>query len=394
MAALIRWWAAVVAVVVIALAAAWVASCGRLVGLGGPVVPLARIHVQVNGDVGPLVPSWAAGRAPQLRVALVWGAQWQPEPFCIVTPASDAGDAVLKTGCPDSFGFVASRVGADAPVAADGTATFDLTSLPAADVMVGDVTARVAYAGVMVYDDRNGNGTLDLHEGDHHGEGEGRNGPGQEVPSADAGHSPEDDIVYGASFISMTLPDRRVAFREGGFNANIAFYPRAGCPDPPQGFSVLSTGGFSQADGFAAALKGQLPQEDPAACGAATPDSTVITIAVQPPEPIKQAACIPRDNGSTTQYRSPPTKSPDLAHLTWACVPLPHLPGDDGGTAASDVTQLVIAGPPSASCKSLSHIILKGCRDDPTCPAPGQNGGDGWDYSKTPPSWWPCPGSP
>jgi hypothetical protein len=386
MAALIRGGrraAIVVLLPALASAAMAAASCGKLVGFGGPVTSLATVQVQVTGDVGPLVPDVAAGGTPRLRVALVWGLQWLPEPLCLLPPDTDAVAAVVAAGCPDILGFVPSRVAADAPLAADGTATLELLTLPAADVMVGDVTARVAYGSIYVYDDRNGNGTLDLYEPPDFHE---RHGP----PVADAGVPPGTDIVYGASFVSMTLPDQRLAFREGAFNASVAFYPRAGCPDPPQLFSILSAGGFSLADAITAAATGQLPQEDPATCGTATLDQTVVTFAVQAPDPIKQLRCVPQTADGTTLYRQPPRRSPDLANLPWACTSLPRLPGDDGGVpdGSVDLTnepQLIIAGPLDAECMNIWHYVLRGCSDGPPCVAPW-----GLDDGGVP-DWWPCP---
>jgi hypothetical protein len=386
-----------------AAALGWVASCSKLVGFGGPAVPLAQIHVQVTGDFAAVQAPWTQGDTPHLRVALVWGAQRMPEPLCILPPESAAATTVLQAGCPDIFGFVPDRVGADVAVTPGTPATLDLMTLPSADVMVGDVTARVAYGSLYVYDDRNGNGTLDLHEPPRrHDEHE------NPTLTADAGIVPTDDIVYGASFISMTLPDQRVAYREGTFNAAVAFYPRAGCPDPPPRFSILGAGGFSRETAIAAALQGQLPPEDPASCTEGTLDATTITITLQAPDPIKQLACaVDSSGGGTTRYRAPPAESPDLANLPWACVGLPRLPGDDGGMggggmgdggmgdgdggAAADVVQLIIAGPPGAPCRSLTHYTLRGCDSDPLCETPV------WDFTtpkSPPPAWWPCAGSP
>jgi hypothetical protein len=374
----------------LALAAGVAASCGKLVGLSGEVTPLATVRVQVTGDVGPLVPDSGAGVAPRLRVALVWGQQWLPEPLCLLPPESDAGAAVAAAGCPDALGFVPARVAADAPVAADGTATLELLNLPSADVMVGDVTARVAYASVYLYDDRNGSGTLDLWEPP---EGQGRG-----APVADAGTAPDVDVVFGASFVSMTLPDQRLSFREGAFNADVAFYPRAGCPDPPPQFSILSAGGFSLEEALVAAALGQLPPEDPATCGAATLDEAVVTFPVQSPETVKQLRCPPRGTAGMTSYRRPPTDPPDLANLTWACLPLPHLPGDDagvvedGGVDVSGMQQLVIAGPPGMECRQLWHYIPRGCRNNPACALPTWQPDDGGVSASWP--WWPCPPTP
>jgi hypothetical protein len=377
MAALTRGGLAVVVAVAVGLLAGWLASCGKLVGLSAPVTPLAQIQVEVTGDLGPLVPPEAAGDTPHLQVALIWGALWLPEHFCILPPESDAAAAVIAAGCPDSFRFVPSRVAANVAVAPGVPTTLDLVSLPAADVMIGDVTARVAYGSLVVYDDRNGTGTLELEHHTFH------DVDGGTDTGDDAGPPRDHDIVYGASFVSMTLPDQRVAFREGAFNGNVAFYPRAGCPDPPAGFSVLAAGGFSAADAVVAALQGQLPQEDPATCATATLAAQVVTIPLQAPDAVQQVVCEVNGSGGTTRYREPPLDSPDLVNRAWACVGLPHFGEDDGGTG---VVQLVVASRPEETCKRVTHFILSGCDNDPTCATPT------WPSSPSPPpTWWPCP---
>jgi hypothetical protein len=188
----------------------------------------------------------------------------------------------------------------------------------------------------------------------------------------------------------MTLPDQRVAYREGGFNANIAFYPRNGCDPPPVRFSILSAGGFSQSDALLAFLQGQLPAEDPATCGVATLDQAVVTIPLQAPTTeLTELSCTVNDTGGTTNYSqapaTAPTPTPDLSGATWACVGFPHIPGDDAGVVSGQ--QLVVATAPDP-CQSVTHYTLRGCDNDPGCAAPS------WDVTATPPSWWPCPTTP
>ena len=394
-------------------------GCGKLQGLNTPVTPLARIQVQVTDPDSVL-----QNNSPQLRVALVWGAQWLPEPFCVAPPEEfppvvfppdgnpPSLDAVVANGCPDNFRFVPARAGADVPIQPDATATIDLINLPGADVMVGDLTARIAYASLVVYDDRNGNGILDFHHPPHHQSHEEHYNPG--TPDTR-------DHVWGASFISMTKPDQRVAFREGGPpGANFAFYPRIGCPDPPPRFSILSAGGFSMASYLAAAAEGQLPAE--ASCGAATLDESVVTIRLSAPFapagpagdagtdddagvngdagaagdagtqveinwPLEELACTDPESGGTTFYVKPDTR-PDFTN-PWACVGFPHLPGDTAGVTSGQ--QLVTASPPDGPCQGVIHYTLRGCDNDPNCPAPG------WDSfvpPATPPDWWPCSTTP
>jgi len=373
------------------LACLGLAGCGKLVGLNTPVTPLAQIQFQVTGDFTSVQRADTVGQAPSLRVALVWGAQWQAEPFCLWPPSdvlpppqSPGVQAVVAAGCPDSFRFVPDRDDADIPVTPGVPATITLVNLPSADVMVGDVTARVAYASLIVYDDRNGNNTLDFHYPPEHR----RNGEPPVVE--DAGPPATLDIVYGASFISMTLPDQRVAYREGTFDTSatgVAFYPRYGCGAPLPGFSILSAGGFSQSAALAATLQGQLPEEDPTTCVEATLEQAVVTIPLQAPAGLlTQLACGVNDGGGTTYYYKPPATSPDLTDLPWACVGFPQIPGNDAGVSIG--TQLVVASSSSAACQSVYHYTLRGCDTDPNCSTPS------WDVTATSLTWWPCPTTP
>jgi len=365
-------WAVVTAVSLVA--------CGKPVGLNGTVTPIAKLQVQATGDLAAVAPGGSVDALAGLRVAVMWGMPWQPEPFCVLTPESPEVAAVMDAGCPDNFRFVPDRPAADAPLTASLGATLDLVDLPSADVMVGDLTARVAYASFILYDDRNGNGALDLR----HPPRRRRHG-NQPVPEDDAGATGPRDQIYGASFISMTQPDRRLAFREGAFNAKQAFYPRKGCDQPPHGYSLLSAGGFSPSEALATALQGEFPAEDPATCAATLPNDRV-EIPVQLPEGLSQLACTVTDSGGDTTYREAPKDPVDLTNRAWACAHFPHLPSDDAGVP--DGWQLVVSTPFSDACKGLAHYTLRGCDNDPACATPG------WDFTNTPPAWWPCPNTP
>ena len=359
------------ATVIRAALAASLAGCGNVSGFGGSVPPLATVRVQTAGDFASVqVPG---SGAPALRVALVWGAQRLPEPLCILPNSDPKIQAVIAAGCRDPFGFVPDRVAANAPLVADGTATLDLFDLPAADVMVGAVTARVAYASIMLYDDRDGDGTLTL--------GRTIRLPGRDNGPPDDPALSTQDRIYAASFASMTEPDTRLAFREGGFDETAAFYPRSGCGDPLPGFSLVSASGFSAADAVAAAAAGQLPREkDPTICREQSTDSTV-TLTFRPPAELQELACEERATDSSIRYREPPADPPDFTNRTIACAPVP----DFGSGKANGMIQLAVSGSSSASCVGLTHFVLRGCRNDALCELPQ------WNITATPPSWWPCP---
>ena len=358
-------------------------GCGKLQGLTDNAAPLVTFNFVVTGDIAPVRPAGVDSERA-LQVALVWGEQWLTEPFCILPPENSDAATVIGRGCRDAFGFVPARVGADVPVTVGVPTTISLRDLPSADLMVGDITSRVAYASLVLYDDRAtdggmGDGTLDLalpHRLPSAGPG-----PPQ-VDTPDSG-----DIIYGASFLTMLAPDspsaippdQRTSYLEGSFTPS-GFYPRPGCSDQPlPGFLVLSAGGFPSPT-LAQIESGNLPPEDPATCTHGLPADTTITIAVQPPATVEEAGCMERTDDSSTRYRQPPfDNGPDLTPFATACV---HLPSFEQGDQPN-LMQLVISGRDTDRCKGLTHYTLRGCRNDVTCDVPQ------WDYTANPPPWWP-----
>ena len=354
----------------VCLAPLLVAACGRLQGFGGEAPPLATFTIVFQGDLAP-------ARTHALRVALVWGAQWLTEPFCALPAESPEAAAVIAAGCRDPFGFVPNVVSVSVPIAVGEPTTLTLAQLPAADVMVGDVTSRIAFGSLVVFEDLDDSGTLELAERFRVFS----NGPGEQ-PGEIGQYSA--DAIWGASFLTMTAPDQRVAYREGAFDPLSAFYPRAGCePPPPPGFSVAAAGGFTAESALAALLAGELPPEDPSTCLVSAPADTTITITARYPGDVRQVGCAERADDSSIRYREPPPNAPDLQNRAAACA---HLPSFDtgGGSPASDLIQFVVSGRSTDQCKGLTHYTLRGCREDVNCAIPD------WDFTASPPAWWPC----
>jgi hypothetical protein len=361
-------------------------ACGKLQGFGGAAPPLVSFSVDFTGDVSTF-------RLPS--VALVWGAQWLTEPFCVLppenfnepamrglpTPASSPAD-VIAQGCRDTFGFVANVVAQSVPLEPSGPTTLTLQQLPTADVMVGDVTARVAYGSLVVFDDVDGGG---LQLAFPHRTPTG--GRGGEEFNKEMVDSP--DIVYGASFVTMTAPDRRVAYHEGG-PVTGAFYPLVGCPALGPAFSIVGGSGFTPAEAASAELMGLLPsQHDPSLCFVGAPDMTTTTVTAQAPADVEEVACSEQTADSSVRYRQPPSAAPDLSGgRLWTCAHLPTF--DVTNSQLSSLIQLVITGRTTDRCKGLTHYTLRGCTSDVNCPNPGSAAG-GWDLLANPPTWWPCP---
>ncbi|MBK9031932.1 MAG: hypothetical protein IPL61_11500 [Myxococcales bacterium] len=355
----------------VAVAALVGAGCGDLVGFGGDVPPLATVTVTTTGALDDVRVPGATDE--DLRVALVWGTQWFPEPLCFLPPASPEVAGAVAAGCRNPLAFTPARVGPSAPLVVGQPAMIDLMALPSADVMVGDVTARVAYASVVVFDDRDHSGTLEL-------------GRATRLPSG--GFDPEqdvrtEDIVYGASFVAMTEADTRLSFREGAFLES-GFYPRHGCGAPPSAFGLLSAGGFTFEAAVAATLAGQLPDQDPTSCREDALDAAIVTVPLRATEEVREVACEQRRLDASVRYRQPPADPPDLTGHALACAHIPSLGMPDPATA--DLVQLVVAGLADEPCQGLTHYTLIGCdRGELTCDAPQ------WDFRESPPSWWPCP---
>jgi hypothetical protein len=389
-------------------AALGLAACNKLNGLGGAEPPLATFQVRLDGDLAPLRPGGVAADH-SLKAAVVWGAQWITEPLCILPTADDATAKVIAAGCRDPLGFVPARVDASVTLAPGQMASLALFALPTPDVLVGDLSGRVAYASVVVYDDRNDSGTLELSK-PHRTPAGGRRADelNNDVPDSN-------DIIYGASLVTMTAPDQRVAYLEGAFDPKAAFYPRVGCAAPRAGFSVVGAGGFSLADALRATIMGALPQQDPASCTEASPGDAVLAITARAPSDVAEVGCDERTEDGSSRYREPPPNSPDFTGRLTACAPLPAFDlgalgvgrgtdggatpdggndgsadgiaadgGADAGAGATSQVQLVVSGRPTDRCKGLTHYTLRGCRENVSCAAPD------WDFTANPPSWWPC----
>ena len=343
------------------------ASCGKLQGIAGDASPLATMQVEVTSDPG------AAGE--HLYVALVWGMQWLPEALCtgLVPETDPTVVAALAAGCRDPFGFVPLRVEANVPIVPGVPATISLIDLPSSDVLVGDITARVAYGSFVVYDDRNGTGNLELARANRIAIAGSDSGSGSGSDTNDTGSNLPvqlPDVVYGASFMTMTAPDLRLAYREGAF-VETAFYPRSGCADPPPAFSILGAGGFTAQAGIDAVIAGTLPPEDPATCTEGPAPTTVVPITPTAAMADVEAACTENTADSSVRYREPMANAPDLGERTTACVPVPTLGGSDTGPQQ---TELIVTGRSDDSCAGLTHYVLKGCRNDPNCALPN------WDH--------------
>ena len=188
---------------------------------------------------------------------------------------------MIDAGCRDPFGFVPAAVSVSVPIEVDVPTTLTLVQLPAADVMVGDVTARVAYGSLVVFDDRDDTGTLELATPQRAPSGGGRGtaaaGRGRFGRHHLRRELPDDDRARSA----RRLPRGGVRRRERVLPARrLRSAAAAVSPCWPRAASRRQTG-------LASALAGGLPPEDPATCSAAAPADATIEIAARAPADVR-----------------------------------------------------------------------------------------------------------
>lgn len=413
------------------------AGCAEgIVGMEETTTPLATLRVE-------LAPGTDVSDLAHPRVGLIWAGQVIAEPTCWLAALGLGGAAqqAAAAGCRDPLGFYPKDAGVSVPLGDDGTAEIPLYALPSADWMIGDLTARVAYATVVLYDDGQDDETLGIRfpwwgrgraylPVDQRGELDGGGGPGGGPdgggdgggggPGGGPGEFGDEgarDVIHAASFVSMTRADLRLAFREGDFDAASAFYPRPGCAAPAKGYSLLGADGFGVAEAVLAFGKGELPTTT--GCTASGLDAGVVVLAREATETLRGIGCV-RGNtvgsNGAARYREPPETAPWMPYAKTACVPLGSAGqgilgaaglgaggtgsgggggsgggsggsgGGGGGSGDGPSAEELLVPYPTESCPALRHYILRGCRNDPSCEVPE------WDLTDHPPAWWPCDG--
>ncbi|MFN7133882.1 MAG: hypothetical protein ACK4N5_17535, partial [Myxococcales bacterium] len=159
------------------------------------------------------------------------------------------------------------------------------------------------------------------------------------------------DRVLAASFFDLKRPQERLVFREGEPAGAGNFYPAPECGPPPPGFSVMRSGGLGS--------------------GQCTYSDTLSPVQLTPLTAPESAAmsCRRTSGGGRGQIRD--AEEDDGP--------------DDGPTPESFcLSREIWAYVRTGTCSDVTFFALKGCREDPFCEEPD------WDYTQTPPTWWPC----
>ena len=323
------------------VAAAAACGCSSVHDANVPGDPLLVVHGHV--DTTALVRT--NPNAPLIG-ALVWATVPAVNPVCVRFP----NDPTIQGACPDPQGVFLGEIEVTAPIAPDGSFDLDLFHLPAFSNSVGDSINRVAYGSILVAEDVNGDGNLDLIQkpsGD-------RGGPGMENANPDR--------IVAASFSSLNAHQERLVFLEGAFippclTADMmppacSYYYPSTCIDPAaiyRNFSVMTT--------------------DPggACADVPLPDDTAVIEAA----PLASAA-----DGLALNCRS--IQGSDVT------VHAPPADGDapPGSPPLACPAPKIVAAVYQQTCSWLRAYALSGCAQDPLCASPE------WTTTTAPP-WWP-----
>lgn len=325
----------------LALASSVLAACeGAPHVLGTEETPLFVVRGRISGTVPP---------SPNLRVGIVWAGVPVYVPYCHdrgPTPLDPRRSLslVAQNGCRDPLDVVPALAGPSLPLD-PGVGTFELpiAHLPDASVMVGRLPSRVAYGTVVIYDDLDGNGTLDF-AGPCGADAGGRDSTGSTLSEV----TQETEPIYAASFSTLRREQTRIAYVEGPFDGDSYYYPHPRCTVlPPAGFSLWVVGDLRAADDT---------------CRLAAPEDDVVLEGVDT-YLLDHLSC---PQGSRDAFPRPPPRRLPSDRFHWECTP-------EGGMAVSS---------PYCACPNLRVYQLRGCYADAACETPD------WDVPAPPE--WPC----
>jgi len=129
---------------------------------------LVVVNAEWSQDLAAIRDSAGIAADVPLRATLVWAGVPNFSPFCLeegpnpLAPGRVVSSSVAMIACPDPFRFVPSLTQGTAVVdPATNKVQIELSNLPPAEVLVGSVSSRVAYASLVVFADENNNGLLD-----------------------------------------------------------------------------------------------------------------------------------------------------------------------------------------------------------------------------------------
>ncbi len=307
-------------------------GCGGVLGedSGGDPLVLLEGELATSGQ-GVVV------RTEQLRATLVWEHHAEATVRCAELGElgdPDALDCAIATSNSPEFSVELE----DVPVGEGFPQVFrmPLYAAPADEALniLGD--ARLGLASVLAYEDRNDNGRLD--------------------PVAPEDVQSTDHVVgYQGKQTEQELHLLYVVYRSGPLHPLYhALYP--GCPEPPQGYSVLTDRML------------RIAGTQSYASDSCTLETGTVSLPMHlPPGGADGLACASSHGLNYARFEPPPASAPDSATTSSRCW-------------GSRRTILAVNLHPERICTAPNMVFYS-----LYSPAYGD-----WDLRSAPPSWWPC----
>jgi hypothetical protein len=297
------------------------AACGNIHStdhLGDPLVILgARVEGQLPDNISALL----------LRASLIWETQSRELLECL----DRAGSGAEVRACTTPEDFQPALVSNSVPIEPTFPASFEvpLYLLPDLEVLSGQSGSLLGYGVLVVYEDGNRNKMLDL------------------VPP---GATASADTILASGMPTRGNRDDFVVYREGDLSPLWKLFESFGCPQPPQGFSILTR---------------ELDLDEGYTCFVSPVTNATIPVEFEESEALRQLICEPQPDTNTYPTKPPPPDREVTCHF-------------------HDTLEYVVD--PSWYCKYKQVYRLVGCHAYFGCEEPD------WDLTDSPPDWWPCTG--
>ena len=245
------------------------AACGDIHSTGDLRDPLVILDAQVEGQLPQNI------SALLLRASLIWETQSQELLACL--DRAETEDEVYDCTTPEDF----QPVQASKSVAIEPTfpASFEvpLYLLPDLEVLSGERKSLLGYGVLVVYEDGNQNMELDL---------------------VSPGATASADTILASGIPTDANRRDLVVYREGELSPlwKLFEYHPYGCPEPPQGFSIL-TRDFHAAEGYT--------------CTVSPASEGTIPVHFEDSDDLRQLICEPQSDINT--YPDPAQPPPPAA---------------------------------------------------------------------------------
>jgi hypothetical protein len=299
------------------------ASCGDGVhSVSNLGEPLEILRARVEGRPGEGVPE------QRLAASLLWEAF--PQALIACLEQANGAEEVFACTTPQDFRSTLASNSTAYRLTSPSAFEVPLHTLPSPRVLSGQGSSLLGLGALVVYDDGNQNGALDL------------------VAPEATGSA---DTILAASLSGDGKHTTFVLYREGALSSLWKLFETFDCPEPGQGFSVLTMVEHSAAE---------------RECTVEPAGAARIDVFFDDSRRVRELICEPPPTVSTFPVQPPPAAREITCHF-------------------HDRLEFVID--PGSYCQHEQAYDLSGCDQVVGCTQPD------WDLTGEPPDWWPCTGA-